>query len=579
MTVSPPLPSVGAAPRPRRRRRGNLRRLAPIVLLAAGALAGGLIAGGRHEPSDRRLANRFVTAWERGDYAEMYGMLTPAAREEIPLRRFARAYRRAATTATLAGLEAARAGEARDGTVTVPVAARTRVFGNLDGAVVLPVAEGADGEPAVAWEPHLVFPGLRTGEKLGRTTRMPPRATIEARDGTPIAKGEERLSDLDPLASEIAGRVGPAPPERAAELAERGVPQGSAVGISGLEREFDARLAGTPGGELQAGRRVIASRSPEPGRSVRTTIDPDIQRAAVEALAGRFGGVAAVRPRNGEVLALAGVAFSAPQPPGSVFKMITLAAALEAGTVKRNEEFPVQTAATLEGVELQNAHGESCGGSLTQSFAHSCNSVFAPMGAELGAEKLVAAAERFGFNEEPVLAGAARSTIPPAREIGDDLAVGSTAIGQGKVLTTPLEMALVAAAIAEDGRRTTPTLLRGGETSSTQATPAGVARYVARAMRAVVTDGTGVGAAIEGVRVAGKTGTAELRSTVSEDPLPPEAGEPIPEEDLTDTDAWFAAFAPARNPTIAVAVLFVAQGAGGETAAPAAKLVLEEALD
>ncbi len=237
---------------------------------------------------------------------------------------------------------------------------------------------------------------------------------ILARDGTPIAQGEARLSELDPLASEIAGRVGPAPPEREEELAARGVPDGAPVGLTGLEREFDSELAGTAGGELLAGRRILASAEPEPGRDVRTTIDPDVQRAAVQALAGRYGGIAAVRPRTGEVLALAGVAFSAPQPPGSVFKIITLAGALEAGTVRRNESFPVETAATLEGVELENAHGESCGGSLINSFAHSCNSVFAPMGAELGAEQLVAAAERFGFNEDPGLIGAARSTIPAA---------------------------------------------------------------------------------------------------------------------------------------------------------------------
>jgi cell division protein FtsI/penicillin-binding protein 2 len=423
-----------------------------------------------------------------------------------------------------------------------------------------------------------VFPGLQRGEALERRTRLPPRATIRARDGTAVAKGEARLSDLDPLASEIAGRVGPAPPERAAELAARGVPEGAPVGLTGLEREFDAQLAGKPGGELLAGTRVLASAAPERGESVRTTIDPDIQRAAVTALAGRYGGIAAVRPRTGEVLALSGVAFSAPQPPGSVFKMITLSGALEAGTVKRNESFPVQTAATLEGTELQNANGESCGGSLIQSFAHSCNSVFAPLGAELGARRLVATAEHFGFNEDPGLAGAARSTIPDASEIGDDLAVGSTAIGQGKVLTTPLQMALVAAAIGEDGVRMHPTLRKGAPQKSTRAIPAPVARFVGRSMRAVVTGGTGVGAQIDGVPVAGKTGTAELRSTVNQDPVPPEDGEQPPQEDPTDTDAWFAAYAPAEHPRIAVCVLLIAQGAGGETAAPAAREVIQAAV-
>jgi peptidoglycan glycosyltransferase len=560
---------------PRSRR---LRRLLPVLVLAVGAFAGGLIAGARHEPAERRLADRFTEAWARGDYAAMYGMLTDGARAETSLRRFARIYRRAATTATLSRLEAGRPRDPADDAVEVPMTASTRLWGELEAAVVLPLGEGLGDEPAIEWAPHLVFPGLRPGEKLSRKTRLAEREAIRARDGTRMAYGEARLSDLDPEASEIAGRVGPAPPERAEELAARGIPADAPVGLTGLEREFDAELAGTPGGELLAGTRVLASVSPKPGNSVRSTIDPDIQRAAVQALAGRYGGIAAVRPRTGEVLALAGLAFSAPQPPGSVFKIVTLTGALEARTVRRNESFPVQTAATLEGIELENANGESCGGSLINSFAHSCNSVFAPMGAELGAEKLVETAERFGFNEDPGLAGAARSTIPAAAEIGDDLAVGSTAIGQGKVLTTPLQMALIAAAIGEDGRRMRPTLRRGERTEATEVTRPGIARYVGRAMRAVVTNGTGVGAQVRGVPVAGKTGTAELRSTVSEDPTPTEPGEPPPEDDPTDTDAWFAAYAPAGNPRIAVCVLLIAQGAGGEVAAPAAAHVIDAAI-
>jgi cell division protein FtsI/penicillin-binding protein 2 len=262
-----------------------------------------------------------------------------------------------------------------------------------------------------------------------------------------------------------------------------------------------------------------------------------------------------------------------------VFKILTLSSALDAKAVKRNETFPVQTEATLEGVKLENANGESCGGSLIDSFAHSCNSVFAPLGAKVGARKLVATAEAFGFNEDPHLAGAARSTIPPANEIGDDLAVGSTAIGQGKVLATPLEMAIVAATIGEDGMRVEPTLRKGETPRTKRAIPASVARFVQRSMRAVVSYGTGTGAAIDGVQVAGKTGTAELRTTVRNDTLP-QAGEEEtpPEEDPTDTDAWFAAFAPAKHPRIAVAVLFIAQGAGGEVAAPAARQVIESAV-
>jgi cell division protein FtsI/penicillin-binding protein 2 len=200
------------------------------------------------------------------------------------------------------------------------------------------------------------------------------------------------------------------------------------------------------------------------------------------------------------------------------------------------------------------------------------------MGAELGARRLVAAAERFGFNADPGLAGAARSTIPAAAEIGDELAVGSTAIGQGQVLATPLLFATAAGAIAERGVRVRPTLRMGEAPQRTRATPERVARTIGRYMRRVVTSGTGVGAAIDGVRVAGKTGTAELRDTTNEDPDPNDPNAP-PVGDRTDTNAWFAAYAPARKPRVAVAVMLVGQGAGGETAAPAAKLVLETALE
>src|SRR6185503_10125524 len=107
-----------------------------------------------------------------------------------------------------------------------------------------------------------------------------------------------------------------------------------------------------------------------------------------------------------------------------------------------------------------------------------------------------------------------------------DLAVGSTAIGQGKVLATPLEFAGVAAAIAEQGVRPEPTLTKGARTEHRRATPAAVARKVGDYMRAVVTVGTGTAAAIPGVKVAGKTGTAELRDT-SEDEPDPQTGEPV----------------------------------------------------
>jgi cell division protein FtsI/penicillin-binding protein 2 len=311
---------------------------------------------------------------------------------------------------------------------------------------------------------------------------------------------------------------------------------------------------------------------------VRTSIDPEVQRAAVEAKGARLGGVAAVRPRTGEILALSGVAFSGLQPPGSTFKIITLTGILQAGLAGPNSVYPVETKTSIEGVDIENANGESCGGSLRAAFAHSCNSVFAPLGARLGPDRLVKAAEAFGFNEDLGIPGAATSTIPPSNEIGDSLAVASSAIGQGRVQATALQMALVAATIAGRGKRPQLTLERRGRTKRTQVIDAGTARQVGRFMEAVVNEGTGTAAQITGVRVAGKTGTAELKTTAKQDDcIPsPEVPEcpPVLPNDPTDTDAWFSAYAPAGTPRIAVGVLLVAAGAGGDTAAPVAKQVL-----
>ena len=243
-------------------------------------------------------------------------------------------------------------------------------------------------------------------------------------------------------------------------------------------------------------------------------------------------------------------------------------------------------------MRLNNANGEECGGTLELAFAVSCNSVFAPLGVKLGAARLVATAERFGFNQEPGDRRARpRARCPPPAQIQGELDVGSTAIGQGQVLASALEMATVAATIADGGRRPTPDVpaRRADPRRRVAATSASVARTVRHLMIGVVRDGTGTAAAIPGVIVAGKTGTAELKTRAASSSshgtrARAEAREASaegcqgPASEASNTDAWFAAFAPALHPRIVVGVLLVKDGAGGATAAPVARQVLEAGL-
>jgi cell division protein FtsI/penicillin-binding protein 2 len=511
----------------------------------------------------------------------MYALLDDDARHRVTLTAFAAAYRTATDTATIRAIVVGPAHGRRDGAVPVGVSVRTRVFGTLRGELAVPLSGSGDGA-RVAWTPAAVFPGLHAGEQLTRTTAMPPRAALLARDGTALASGPARSSQASDVAAEIVGALGPAPAEQQASLRGLGYPDGTQVGVSGLERIFQQQLAGRPGGTLFAGGRVLARTQPQPAPAVRTTIDIGIERAAIAALAGRYGGIAAMAPSTGQVLALAGVAFSALQPPGSTFKIVTLTGVLEAHVAKPTAAFPIEQQALVGGVPIQNANGEYCGGTLVQAFANSCNSVFAPLGAQLGARRLVDIARRFGFDAPPPFPGAAQSTIPDATSIGDDLAVGSSAIGQGMVQASTLEMTDVAATIALRGRRPLPTLQLGVPPRFVRVTRPAVAREVGRMMRAVVQFGTGTAAQIPGGLVAGKTGTAELRNTVpppDQDPADAAAQQQQQQDQQQQdqgpgTDAWFVGYAPAPHPRIVVGALFANAGAGGDVAAPAARGVL-----
>jgi cell division protein FtsI/penicillin-binding protein 2 len=293
---------------------------------------------------------------------------------------------------------------------------------------------------------------------------------------------------------------------------------------------------------------------------------PGLERAAIDAIGGSYAGMTVMNPRTGAVLAVGGIAFSAVQPPGSTFKIITVAAALGAGIATPASQYPVQTSANVDGYNLQNAGGEACGGSLVEAFATSCDTVFAPLGLQLGAQRLVHEARLFGFDHPSGIPGALESTIPSANTIGDGVAVGASAIGQGRVQASTLEMADVAAAIADGGRRPIPTLLAGARPRFVRVTSPTIAHEVQQMMEAVVEYGTGTAAQIPGVRVAGKTGTAELANTANQ------------KNNKAETDGWFVGYAPVGAAQVVACALYPSAGYGATSAAPAVQQVLVAAL-
>ncbi len=551
------------APRPTRderdRRYRLTHRLLPVGILAGLAFLVGIVVGALYTAPEKDVAKRFTQAWQKNDYQAMYAELSDGAKTKYPIDRFRAAYATTDATSTATAVGVGKPKDPQDGVVAVPVTVQTRVFGKVHGTLKLPF-DGKGQKARIAWAPQLTFPGVQAGQALARNTTLPPRATILARDGQVLAKGPDRSTSLTTVAAEVVGQLGPIPPENRLPLRALGYPDSAQVGTSGLERALQYQLAGRPGGTLSIGGKAIARTRPRPARPVHTTISPKIEEAAINALGGQSGGIAVMQPGTGEVLALAGTAYSSNGPPGSTFKIITTTAALEDHKVKLTDQFPVETAAVLDGVRLSNAGGEACGGSFEHSFAESCNSVFAPLGAKVGKQRLVETAEKYGWNERPLIPGAVESTIPQPSGIGDSLDVGSTAIGQGKVLATPLQMVSVAATVGNHGVRVEPHLLRGQRVPKHRVTTRQVTDTLRRLMIGVVKGGTGTAADIPGVQVAGKTGTAELGLAAGQ------------------TDAWFTAFAPARRPSVAVAVWRLRAGAGGDASAPLARQVLVRAL-
>src|SRR5688572_12165163 len=231
------------------------RRIVPLAVLAALALIAGLVTGALRDSEVESAARDFGGAWEERDYGGMWQMLTPSAQRETSPQELTDAYEEAMRTATGTGVLAGDVREEDDG-ATLDVQIETRIFGTVDGRVRLPVTD--DGR--IDWAPHLVFPGLTSGVTLSRTTAAPARAKILARDGSTLVEGpaSARVSPLGAAGAEISGVLAaPATDEERDALYARGFDEDTPVGVSGLERILEEQLAGTPGGRLTAGTRLL----------------------------------------------------------------------------------------------------------------------------------------------------------------------------------------------------------------------------------------------------------------------------------------------------------------------------------
>jgi peptidoglycan glycosyltransferase len=347
------------------------------------------------------------------------------------------------------------------------------------------------------------------------------------------------------------------------------------------------------------------------GDDIVLTLDTRIQQAAAKALGPRKGAVIALDPKTGDVLAMvsfptfdpgslsshstpainktwgalqadaskplldraAGEAY----PPGSTFKLVTASAALEHGKGADTAYPPTASyQAPQTDHKIGNFGGKSCGGDMAAALKASCNVYFARLGAELPGGALDETAKAFGFGTTPPLdVRAAISRIPSATDLRSPAFRAQAAIGQFDVAATPLQMALVAAGIAGGGQVPVPHLLQEvrdvrGEVVRRyepsiwrQAISQQTAATLRDLMVSVVDSGTGTRAAIPGVRVAGKTGTAQTGR-----------GGEAPH-------TWFVCFAPADAPRIAIAVVVEnggdlgSEATGGKVAAPIARAVLE----
>lgn len=385
------------------------------------------------------------------------------------------------------------------------------------------------------------------------------------------------------------------------------------AGSDGLEQAYSDQLRSRRDLTISDVIAALLGRDLRP-LNLQTTIDSRVQEAAYRALGGQRGAVVALDPTTGAVLAyVSSPSFDANllvgadaveqrqrllddpaaplldraaeelYPPGSTFKTVVAAAALESGLAGPESEYPDQAEFPLPGstATISNFDGQACGrgGTVTlqEAFIRSCNTVFAALAIQVGADQIDRIATAFGFNRELDFPWPVAESVFPRRDLVDDpAALAQSGIGQRDVRATVLQMALVAQAVANGGEVLEPRLVArvfdadGDTVEQLPPEPLGralspaAASVLAEMMERVVTEGTGRRAAVPGVRVAGKTGTAE------------QPGRP--------PHAWFIGFAPVEDPRIALAVLVESGGNAGESAtgglvaAPIAAQVFEAYL-
>ncbi len=376
-------------------------------------------------------------------------------------------------------------------------------------------------------------------------------------------------------------------------------------GLTGIESSMNAYLSGADLGTQGLIDKVLGRHSP--GANVRLTIVPAVQKVAQSALGSQVGAIVALDPSTGAIIAAA----SAPSynaatidtsfarlskspdapllsrvtqglyPPGSSFKVVTATAALNLGKVTPTTSFDDTGSYAIDGGKVTNYHGEVFGThDFTQALTDSVNTTFAKVGTLIGQQALIAQMRAYGFYQTPPLELPRGMVYPSGRFKGprllsssaamNPLDVAWAAVGQENVLATPLQMALVAAGVADAGRVMKPYLVQRVTAPSgavlqraqpslwTIATTPATAQTLNVMMQQVVNAGTGTAAALSGIQVAGKTGTAQRGNS---------------------NVAWFIAFAPADHPRIAVAVTIEnTQFTGGDVAAPLAAQVIKAAL-